>query len=105
CVSGTVKLKFFKGSCTVVGRKSTYSLYDFGLATYDADDAFDHQAAKGFIDIHGLSCKVWAKNRLATGARMPSYDDVNLANTAYGKMSAVVEEAEEILEDADAVMA
>ncbi|MFR7405038.1 MAG: argininosuccinate synthase [Coriobacteriaceae bacterium] len=91
CVSGTVKLKFFKGSCTVVGRKSTYSLYDFGLATYDADDAFDHQAAKGFIDIHGLSCKVWAKNRLATGARMPSYDDVNLANTAYGKMSAVVE--------------
>lgn len=36
---------------------------------------------------------------------MPSYDDVNLANTAYGKMSAVVEEAEEILEDADAVMA
>lgn len=105
CVSGTVKLKFFKGSCTVVGRKSTYSLYDFGLATYDADDAFDHQAAKGFIDIHGLSCKVWAKNRLATGARMPSYDDVDLANTAYGKMSAVVEEAEEILEDADAVMA
>ena len=67
CVSGTVKLKFFKGSCTVVGRKSTYSLYDFGLATYDADDAFDHQAAKGFIDIHGLSCKVWAKNRLAAG--------------------------------------
>ena len=105
CVSGTVKLKFFKGSCTVVGRKSTYSLYDFGLATYDADDAFDHQAAKGFIDIHGLSCKVWAKNRLATGARMPSYDDVNLANTAYGKMSAVVEEAEEILEDADAALA
>ena len=105
CVSGTVKLKFFKGSCTVVGRKSTYSLYDFGLATYDADDAFDHQAAKGFIDIHGLSCKVWAKNRLATGARMPSYDDVDLTKTAYGKTSAVVEAAEEILEDADAVTA
>ena len=105
CVTGTVKLKFFKGSCTVVGRKSTYSLYDFGLATYDADDAFDHQAAKGFIDIHGLSCKVWAKNRLATGARMPSYDDVDLTKTAYGKTSAVVEAAEEILEDADAVTA
>lgn len=40
CVSGTVKLKFFKGSCTVVGRKSTYSLYDFGLATYDAARCF-----------------------------------------------------------------
>lgn len=55
----------------MVGRKSTYSLYDFGLATYDADDAFDHQAAKGFIDIHGLSCKVWAKNRLATARACP----------------------------------
>ena len=43
---------------------------------------------------------MWAKNRLATGARMPAYDDVNLANTAYGKASAVVTEAEEILEDA-----
>ena len=104
CVAGTVKLKFYKGSCTVVGRKSPFSLYDFGLATYDADDAFDHQAAKGFIDIHGLSCKVWAKNRLATGARMPAYDDVNLANTAYGKASAVVTEAEEILEDATVVV-
>ena len=46
CVSGTVKLKFFKGSCTVVGRKSTYSLYDFGLATYDADDASGYLATR-----------------------------------------------------------
>ena len=70
CVSGTVKLKFFKGSCTVVGRKSTYSLYDFGLATYDADDAFDHQAAKGFIDLHNLSLKTWSANRREQGVAL-----------------------------------
>lgn len=102
CVTGTVKLKLYKGSCTVVGRKSAFSLYDFGLATYDASDAFDHAAAKGFIDIHGLSCKVWAENRLANDARMPSFADVDATNKAY---AAVVEEAEEILEDAGKVSA
>lgn len=100
CVTGTVKLKLYKGSCTVVGRKSAFSLYDFGLATYDADDAFDHQAAKGFIDIHSLSCKVWAENRLANDARMPSFADVDATNAACQE---VVSEAEEILEATEKV--
>ncbi|WP_165062480.1 argininosuccinate synthase [Adlercreutzia sp. ZJ154] len=82
CVTGTVKLKFYKGSCTVVGRKSTFSLYDYGLATYDADDEFDQQAAKGFIDLHSLPCKVWAENRLANDARMPSFAEVDASNAA-----------------------
>lgn len=68
CVTGTVRLKFYKGSCVVVGRKSDYSLYTYELATYDAGDEFDHAAAKGFIDLHALTCKVWSKNRHATGA-------------------------------------
>lgn len=76
CVTGTVRLKFYKGNCTVVGRQSDYSLYDFGLATYDADDAFDHEAAKGFIDIHALPSKVWAANRLAMGASMEPFKPV-----------------------------
>ena len=101
-MTGTVKVKLYKGSCTVVGRKSPFSLYDFGLATYDADDAFDHQAAKGFIDIHGLSCKVWAENRLANDARMPAFADVDAANAAC---RAVVDEAEDILHDAGKVCA
>ncbi|MCL2888950.1 MAG: argininosuccinate synthase, partial [Eggerthellaceae bacterium] len=63
-VNGTVRLKFFKGSCIVVGSKSPSSLYDFALATYDEEDAFDHAAAKGFIDIKTLSLKVWASKRL-----------------------------------------
>lgn len=63
CLYGTIRLKFFKGSCTVVGRKSAYSLYDQGLATYDKGDTFNRDAAKGFIEIQTLSTKTWAVNR------------------------------------------
>ncbi|WP_245859534.1 argininosuccinate synthase [Enorma phocaeensis] len=59
-LTGEVKLKLYKGSCTVVGRKSAQALYDQTLATYDNDDAFDQKAAKGFIDIQALSIKNWA---------------------------------------------
>ncbi|MFA5810220.1 MAG: argininosuccinate synthase [Thermoleophilia bacterium] len=60
-VSGTARLKFFKGSCIVAGRKSPNSLYDFGLATYGGEDAFSHEAAKGFCELWGLPLEVWAK--------------------------------------------
>ena len=67
CVTGLVRLKFYKGTCTVTGRKSDFSLYDYGLATYDAADTFNHQSAKGFIDLYGLCTRVWAKNRREQG--------------------------------------
>lgn len=54
-VSGTVRLKMYKGGLMVVGRKSPKSLYNFNLATYDAGDTFDQDAALGFIKLHGLS--------------------------------------------------
>ncbi|MHB9004332.1 MAG: argininosuccinate synthase [Coriobacteriia bacterium] len=66
-VTGDVRLRFFKGSCVTVGRRSPYSLYDYDLATYDASDSFDHAAAKGFIDLHGLPVKVWARQRRKMG--------------------------------------
>lgn len=59
-VTGTVKMKLYKGSCTVTGRKSPYSLYDFSLASYGADDVFNHESAKGFIDLHGLPVTTWS---------------------------------------------
>lgn len=59
-LTGTVRLRFYKGNCVVVGRKSDYSLYDQGLATYDEGDTFDHDAARGFIVLHSLSAKTWA---------------------------------------------
>ena len=66
-VTGDVRLRFFKGSCVTVGRRSQYSLYDYNLATYDAADTFDHKAAKGFIELHGLPVKVWARQRKNVG--------------------------------------
>ncbi|TRM13063.1 argininosuccinate synthase [Lentibacillus cibarius] len=57
-VTGTVKMKLFKGHTYVIGRQSAQSLYDFDLATYNADDAFDHEAATGFIKLWGLPTKV-----------------------------------------------
>lgn len=60
-VTGTVRLKLFKGSGTVVGRKSPYSLYSHGLATYAKGDVFDQSAAAGFIHIWGLPVKTQAQ--------------------------------------------
>lgn len=57
-VTGTVRVKLFKGHAIVEGRKSEYSLYDEKLATYTKDDAFDHNAAIGFIELFGLPTKV-----------------------------------------------
>jgi argininosuccinate synthase len=62
-VTGTVRLKLFKGDCRVVGRRSEYSLYDRELATYGSGDRFDHAAAEGFITIWGLPTETAARAR------------------------------------------
>ncbi|MEM7554697.1 MAG: argininosuccinate synthase [Cyanobacteria bacterium P01_A01_bin.84] len=60
-VNGTVKLKLFKGSATIVGRSSDNSLYTPDLATYGSEDRFDHKAAEGFIYVWGLPTRIWAE--------------------------------------------
>ena len=60
-VTGTVRVKLFKGTHSVVGRKSAHSLYTPDLATYGKEDAFDHEAAKGFVYVWGLPTRVWAE--------------------------------------------
>lgn len=60
-VTGTVRLKLFKGTAQIVGRKSPYSLYNEELATYTSADQFDHKAAEGFIYIWGLPTRVWSQ--------------------------------------------
>lgn len=60
-VTGTVRVKLFKGHAIVEGRKSEYSLYDEKLATYTVDDEFNHDAAVGFISLFGLPTKVYSQ--------------------------------------------
>jgi argininosuccinate synthase len=60
-VSGIVRVKLFKGNATIVGRKSDKSLYTPDLATYGADDQFDHKAAEGFIYVWGLPTRIWSQ--------------------------------------------
>ncbi|TVP84352.1 MAG: argininosuccinate synthase [Alkalicoccus sp.] len=60
-VNGKVKLKLWKGTHTVVARHSDNSLYNEELASYSKNDAFDHDAAKGFIKLWGLSTKTYSQ--------------------------------------------
>ena len=62
-VSGDVRLRLHKGSCVVVGRQSSNSLYSFDLSTYGKGDQFDHSSSKGFIDIYGLSVRNQAQRQ------------------------------------------
>jgi argininosuccinate synthase len=59
-VTGTVRLKLFKGICHVVGRKAPYSLYREDFATFGQDDVYDQSDAVGFINLFGLPLKVKA---------------------------------------------
>jgi len=56
-VTGLVRVKLYKGTVSVVGRTSPYSLYDKSLATYTVEDSFEHKASEGFIKIFGLPLK------------------------------------------------
>ncbi|MDX2244011.1 MAG: argininosuccinate synthase [Leptolyngbyaceae cyanobacterium bins.302] len=60
-VTGTVRVKLFKGTAGVVGRQSAHALYSHDMATYGAEDKFDHKAAEGFVYVWGLPTRVWAE--------------------------------------------
>ncbi|ACF46106.1 argininosuccinate synthase [Prosthecochloris sp. ZM] len=60
-VTGLVRVKLFKGSVTLLGRTSPWSLYNEDLATYTEADTFNHKAAEGFIHLYGLGLKTWSE--------------------------------------------
>ncbi|MDP3920916.1 MAG: argininosuccinate synthase [Candidatus Omnitrophota bacterium] len=62
-VTGRIRIKLDRGHATCVGRESSYSLYSEKLATYSADDQFDHKAAEGFMKVWGLPYEGMAKRR------------------------------------------
>jgi argininosuccinate synthase len=61
-VTGDVRVRLHRGTCTVVGRSAPQALYQRQLATYDRGDQFDHSAAEGFISIYGLPVRT--QNRI-----------------------------------------
>jgi argininosuccinate synthase len=62
-VTGEVRLRLTPGSCEVDGRRSDTSLYDYGLATYDAEDSFRHEDSAGFVRLWGLGIETWSQRQ------------------------------------------
>jgi argininosuccinate synthase len=60
-VTGDIRMVLHGGRAVVTGRRSPASLYDYSLATYDAEDTFDQRLAKGFVDLWGLPSKIAAQ--------------------------------------------
>jgi argininosuccinate synthase len=74
-VTGTVRLKLYKGNIITAGRKSPFSLYREDFATFGEEDVYDQSQAEGFIRLFGLSLKVRALNGLpVSGMNMPKPD-------------------------------
>ena len=57
-MGGTVRLKLYKGSVSVIGRESPHSLYSAALATFEADAVYDQRDAEGFIKLNALRLRL-----------------------------------------------
>ncbi|MCU0837447.1 MAG: argininosuccinate synthase [Rhodospirillales bacterium] len=62
-VTGSVRLKLYKGNVIVTGRRSPYSLYDQEIVTFEADRVYDQRDAEGFIRLNALRLRVGARRR------------------------------------------
>ena len=60
-VTGTVRMKLYKGNCMPAGTKSEYSLYNEAIATFSKDEVYNQKDAEGFINLFGLPMKVRAQ--------------------------------------------
>lgn len=68
-VTGTVRVKLYKGNCTSAGVKSPYSLYNEAYATFGEEGVYDQKDAGGFINLFGLPLKVRALMEKESGLR------------------------------------
>ena len=66
-VNGEIRMTLHGGRAVVTGRRSTSSLYDFNLATYDEGDSFDQSQARGFIELYGMSSSLAARRDAGLG--------------------------------------
>ena len=68
-VTGTARLKLYKGACTVVGRRSPRSLYRLDLATFEEDEGYRQKDAEGFIRLNALRLAIRASRKKGTVGR------------------------------------
>ncbi len=90
-VTGSVRMRLLKGQAVAVGRRSPQSLYDFGLATYETGDQFDHDAAVSFIKLFSQGLRTQARIQLGAGSMpeirslvAPTIEDENQNNRGAG---------------------
>ena len=62
-VNGTARLKLFKGSVSILGRKSPTSLHDEDIATFEADTVYDQRDAEGFIKLNALRLRLAGRQK------------------------------------------
>ena len=74
-VTGSVRVKLYKGSSFVQGRESPHSLYHEGLATFGADDVYKQKDAEGFIRLYGLAVRTANERERRLGARLAEAAD------------------------------
>jgi argininosuccinate synthase len=65
-VTGTARVKLYKGSCTLTGRKSKQSLYRLDIATFEEDEVYNQKDAEGFIRLNALRLKIRAQRKKAS---------------------------------------
>ncbi|HEX3824403.1 MAG TPA: argininosuccinate synthase [Mycobacteriales bacterium] len=70
-VTGEIRMTLHGGRAVVTGRRGAASLYDYNLATYDAEDTFDQRLAKGFVELWGLPSRIAAQR----DQRLSALDD------------------------------
>lgn len=82
-VTGSVTLKLYKGTASVVGRESEYALYDERFVTFGEDDVYQQSDAAGFIRLYGLSARVRAiRDQEMAAARGESEPDIRSGEAA-----------------------
>ena len=63
CVTGTARLKLYRGTCSIAGRKSPQSLFDPRMASFEGNIGYDQGDATGFIKLNALRLRVRARTK------------------------------------------
>ena len=70
--TGSVRLKLYKGSVTIAGRRSPNTLYEPGLASFGATESFDHADAEGFVKLFSIPSRIASARDIAMDASSPA---------------------------------